>query len=104
MTSVNSSFRVEESFCHPDFQQGARPWSPRFRRSGGFTLVELLGPGDYRLENVTVLEAGDFGFDLSAGAEGKVVVKNCRCDVAYNPVFNLTRGELPKNALTKSPF
>lgn len=60
--------------------------------------VQLLGPGDYTLENVTAVEAGDFSFDLSAGDKGKVVVKNCRSDLAYNPVFNLTRGECPKNA------
>jgi hypothetical protein len=59
---------------------------------------QLCGPGDYTLENVTVLEAGDFSYDVSAGDQGKVVMKNCRSDVAYNPVFNLTRGELPKNA------
>jgi hypothetical protein len=60
--------------------------------------VQLLCVGDVTLENVTVLEAGDFSYDLSAGDKGKVVMKNCRSDLAYNPVFNLTRGEIPKNA------
>lgn len=60
---------------------------------------QLLGSGDYTLENVTVLEAGDFCFDLSAGDKGKVVMNNCRADLAYNPVFNLTRGDCPRNAL-----
>ena len=59
---------------------------------------QLLGPGDYTLENVTTLQAGDFSYDVSAGDQGKVVMKNCRSDVAYNPVFNLTRGDCPKDA------
>lgn len=61
-------------------------------------LFQLLGVGDYTLQNVTTLEAGDFCYDISAGNHGKVVVKNCFADVAYNPVFNLTRGDCPKNA------
>jgi len=59
---------------------------------------QLLCMGDITLENVTVREAGDFSFDLSAGDRGKVVMKNCRSDVAYNPVFNLTRGPVPQDA------
>ena len=59
---------------------------------------QLLCDGDVTLENVTVLEAGDFSFDLSSGDQGKVVMKNCRADVAYNPLFNLTRGPIPKDA------
>ncbi len=59
---------------------------------------QLLCEGDVTLENVTVLEAGDFAYDLSAGDQGRILMKNCRVDVAYNPVFNLTRGPLPKNA------
>lgn len=59
---------------------------------------QLLCVGDVTLENVTVLEAGDFSYDLSAGDMGKVTMKNCRGDVAYNPLFNLTRGPIPKNA------
>ncbi len=54
---------------------------------------QLLGPGNYTLDNVTVREAGDFSYDVSAGSQGKVVMKNCKADMAYNPVFNLTRGE-----------
>ena len=54
--------------------------------------------GDITLENVTVLEAGDFAFDLSVGDEGKVTMKNCSSDAAYNPVFNLTRGAIPTEA------
>ena len=59
---------------------------------------QLLCDGDVTLENVTVLEAGDFSYDLSAGDKGKVVMKNCRGDIAYNPLFNLTRGPVPKDA------
>lgn len=60
---------------------------------------QLLCTGDIRLENVTVRECGDFCFDLSSGKLGKVVMKNCFADLAYNPVFNLSRGELPTEAL-----
>lgn len=66
----------------------------RFR--GCFQL--LCPEGDITLENVTVLEAGDFSYDLSVGDAGKVVMRNCRSDGAYNPVFNLTRGDQPKKA------
>ncbi len=59
---------------------------------------QLLCTGDVTLENVTVREAGDFGYDLSAGDRGKVVMRNCRADIAYNPVFNLTRGPVPEDA------
>ncbi len=59
---------------------------------------QLLCDGDVTLDNVTVLEAGDFSFDVSSGDKGKVVMKNCRGDIAYNPLFNLTRGAVPKNA------
>ena len=60
--------------------------------------IQLLCIGDVMLENVTVLEAGDFSYDLSSGDMGKVVMKNCRGDIAYNPLFNLTRGPVPKDA------
>jgi hypothetical protein len=60
--------------------------------------IQLLCTGDVTLENVTVLEAGDFSYDVSSTEGARVLMKNCRGDVAYNPVFNLTRGELPKNA------
>ena len=59
---------------------------------------QLLCDGDVTLENVTVLESGDFSYDLSSGTKGKVVMKNCRGDIAYNPLFNLTRGPIPKDA------
>jgi len=59
---------------------------------------QLLCVGDVTLENVTVLEAGDFSYDLSSGDQGKVTMKNCRGDIAHNPLFNLTRGEVPKDA------
>jgi hypothetical protein len=59
---------------------------------------QLHCDGDITLQNVTVRQAGDFAFDLSAGAKGKVAMTNCRADLAYNPVFNLTRGDIPKNA------
>lgn len=59
---------------------------------------QLLCVGDLTLDNVTVLEAGDFSYDLSSGDKGKVIMKNCRGDVAYNPLFNLTRGKVPKDA------
>jgi len=59
---------------------------------------QLLCVGDVTLENVTVLEAGDFSYDLSSGDLGKVTMRNCRSDLAYNPVFNCTRGAIPRNA------
>ena len=60
--------------------------------------VQLLCTGDVMLENVTVLECGDFSYDVSAPSGSEIVMKNCHGDVAYNPLFNLTRGDLPKNA------
>ncbi|MDP4624051.1 MAG: hypothetical protein NWT08_02820 [Akkermansiaceae bacterium] len=60
--------------------------------------IQLLCTGDVILENVTVREPGDFSFDVSAVEGSRIVMKNCRSDVAYNPVFNLTRGEIPKSA------
>ena len=59
---------------------------------------QLHCDGDVTLENVTVREAGDFCYDISAGDSGKVIMKNCRSDLAYSPVFNLTRGPVPKDA------
>ena len=59
---------------------------------------QLLCTGDVTLENVTVREAGDFAFDLSSGDRGRVVMKNCRADLAYTPLFNLTRGAVPVGA------
>ena len=47
---------------------------------------------------MTVLEAGDFSYDLSSGEKGKVLMENGRSDLAYNPIFNLTRGPVPKDA------
>lgn len=61
--------------------------------------IQLLCTGDVTLENVTVLESGDFSYDVSATSGSRIVMKNCRGDVAYNPLFNLTRGELPENAV-----
>jgi len=59
---------------------------------------QLLCTGDVHLENVTVREAGDFSYDLSAGEAGRVVMKNCRGDIAFAPLFNLTRGPVPNSA------
>lgn len=59
---------------------------------------QLLLDGDITLENVTVIESGDFSYDLSSGTKGKTIMKNCFADVAYNPVFNLTRGDTPTDA------
>jgi hypothetical protein len=50
------------------------------------------------LSEVTILEAGDFGYDVSSGERGRVVLENCRADLAYNPIFNLTRGAIPVDA------
>lgn len=61
--------------------------------------IQVHSEGHVTLENVTVREAGDFAFDVSAGSSGKTVVKNCSADVAYNPVFNLTRGGKPEDAI-----
>jgi len=63
------------------------------RMRGG---IQLLCTGDVVLDQVTVLESGDFSFDVSATPGSKIEMKNCRGDVAYNPLFNLTRGDLPK--------
>lgn len=60
--------------------------------------VQLHCEGNIILKNVTVKEAGDFSFDASVGDKGKVILENCKSDVAYNPVFNLMRGELTENA------
>lgn len=60
--------------------------------------VQLLCVGDVRLAGVTVLEAGDFGYDVSSGERGNVTLTACRGDVAYNPLLNLTRGEPPTDA------
>lgn len=59
---------------------------------------QLLCIGDITLENVAVIESGDFSYDLSSGTDGKTIMKNCYADVAYNPVFNLTRGDTPTDA------
>lgn len=61
--------------------------------------IQLLCTGDVTLENVTVLESGDFSYDVSATSGSRIEMKNCRGDVAYNPLFNLTRGDLPENAI-----
>lgn len=61
--------------------------------------IQLLCVGDVTLENVTVLECGDFSYDVSSTSGSRIVMKDCRGDVAYNPLFNLTRGEVPRNAL-----
>lgn len=61
--------------------------------------IQLLCTGDVTLENVTVLECGDFSYDVSATSGSRIEMKDCHGDVAYNPLFNLTRGELPKNAV-----
>ena len=65
------------------------------RMRGG---IQLLCTGDVELENVAVRESGDFSFDVSATPGSKIVMKGCKVDVAYNPLFNLTRGDLPKDA------
>ncbi len=58
-----------------------------------------VSSGDVILENVTVLEAGDQAFDVGCDTTGKIVMKNCRADLAYNPIFNLTRAkQIPKHA------
>lgn len=60
--------------------------------------IQLLCEGNITLKNVTVREAGDFSYDVSTGVNGKVILENCKSDVAYNPVFYLKRGELTENA------
>lgn len=59
---------------------------------------QLHCEGEVTLENVTVREAGDFAYDVSNGDQGPVILKNCKSDLAYNPIFNLTRGEVPTDA------
>ena len=47
----------------------------------------MNGVGDMTFENCTMIEAGSRSFDITSGDQGKVVVKNCFSDLAYNPVF-----------------
>jgi len=61
--------------------------------------VQLHCKGDVTLKNVTVREAGYFGFDVTAGEHGRVVMRDCRGDIAYSPLFNLTRDGLPQNSM-----
>jgi len=61
--------------------------------------AQIHAEGHIVLRNVTVREAGYFGFDVSAGPSGRVTMQNCRADVAYSPLFNLTRGALPHNSV-----
>jgi len=84
---------IEETF---EIREGFTVIDTTVERLRG--CLQLLCVGDATLENVTVLEAGDFSYDLSAGDKGKVVIKNCRGDIAYNPLFNLTRGAVPRDA------
>jgi len=62
----------------------------RFR--GG---IQMLCTGNIELKNVTVRETGDFAFDVSATKGSRIIMKDCKSDVSYNPVLNLTRGEIP---------
>ena len=55
--------------------------------------------GEVVLRNVTVREPGYFGFDVSAGDQDRVIMRDCRGDVAYSPLFNLTRGGTPRNSV-----
>lgn len=60
--------------------------------------VQIQGDGDLTLKNVSVVEAGNYSFDVTAGKKGKVVMKNCFSDVAYSPVFKMSRGDMPFRA------
>lgn len=60
----------------------------RFRNSAAFNAV-----GDVRLENVQFFESGDHSIIATASENGRVIVKNCTSDVAYNPVFGT--GHMP---------
>ena len=55
----------------------------------------LYGVGKVHLENATAREAGDFAFAVTSTLPGKATMKDCHADLAYNPVFNFTRGPLP---------
>ena len=55
----------------------------------------VYGVGMIHLENAIAREAGDFAFAVTSMLPGKAIMKNCHADLAYNPVFNFTRGELP---------
>ena len=63
--------------------------------------AQIHAGGKVVLRNVTVREPGYFGFDASAGNQGRVTMGNCRGDVAYSPLFNLTRGATPRNSLRR---
>lgn len=64
-----------------------------------FRGVQLHCESDVFLENVTVREMGYFGFDVTAGKHGRAVMRNCRGDIAYSPLFNLTGAGLPRNSI-----
>lgn len=64
-----------------------------------FRGVQVHGEGEMRFTNVRVREMGYFGFDVSAGEDGRAILRNCRGDIAYSPLFNLTRGGLPQNSV-----
>ncbi len=61
--------------------------------------AQILSDGDIELRRVTVREPGYFGFDVSAGDNGRVVMRDCAGDVVYSPLFNLTRGTVPHNSI-----
>ena len=61
--------------------------------------AQIHAGGEVVLRNVTVREPGYFGFDVSAGDQGRVTMRNCRGDVAYSPLFNLTRSGTPQNSV-----
>lgn len=60
--------------------------------------AQIHAHGNVELCNVTVREPGYFGFDVTAGKHGRVVMRNCGGDVAYSPLFNLTRDGVPQNS------
>lgn len=60
--------------------------------------AQIHAGGHVVLRNVTVREPGYFGFDVSTGDSGRVTMQNCRGDIAYSPLFNLTRGALPRGS------
>ena len=62
----------------------------------------MYGVGDLTFENCTMIEAGSKSFDVTSGNKGKVTVKNCFSDLAYNPVFG-TGPEEAWGASLKSP-
>ena len=64
-----------------------------------FRGIQVHCESDVQFVNVTAREMGYFGFDVTAGKHGRTIVRNCRGDIAYSPLFNLTRAGMPRDSV-----